>query len=66
MDKEDVVCVYMYMYIYVYMYVCVHIYVCVCVYIYTHTYTSCIHSSISGHLHCFHVLAFVSNTAIFA
>ena len=45
---------------------CIYVCVCVYIYIYTHTYTSRIHSSISGHFHCFCVLAFVSNTAIFA
>ena len=42
--------------------------VCVCIHthIYKHAYISCIHSSINGCLHCFHVLALVNNTAIFA
>ena len=41
----------------------VYIPLCVCIYIHTHT-TSLIHSSVDGHLGCFHVLAIVTSAAM--
>ena len=46
---------------------CVYVCVCVCIYIYIYIYISHIfftHSSVSGHLGCFHVLADVSGVAV--
>ena len=47
------VCVYTYTYIYIY------IYVCVCMY-----HSSSIHSSVDGHLGCFHVLAIANSATV--
>ena len=38
--------------------------VCVCVCLYTHTYHIFIHSSVDGHLYCFHILAIVNHVAV--
>ena len=53
-------------YISVYIYVCVCVYVCmcVCIYIYIYIYIKCsffIHSSVDGHLGCFHVQFLIRN-----
>ena len=47
----------MYIYMCIYMYVCVHM----CIYIY-HIFF--IHSSVDGHLGCFHALAIVNSAAM--
>ena len=44
-----------------------HVCVCVCVYMYIHTHTHhiiFIHSSVDGHLGCFHVLAVLNSAAV--
>ena len=43
------------------MYVCVCVCVCVCVYV---SHILFIHSSVSGHLGCFHILATVINATM--
>ena len=44
---------------------CMCMYVCVCIYIYTHKHhVFLIHSSVNGHLVCFHVLAVVNSAAV--
>ena len=40
------------------------IYVCVCVYTHTHTHIFFIHSSVDGHIGCFHVLAIVNSATV--
>ena len=47
------VCIYIYIYVYIHIYVCIYIY---------HIFF--IHSSVIGHLGCFHVLAFVNSAAM--
>ena len=46
---------------------CVSMYACVCVYTCTHIYTDYIffiHSSVDGHLGCFHILASINNAGV--
>ena len=77
-EKGIYICVYIYtsicihVYIYTYIvYVCVyiHIYVCICVCVYIYMYIYIyhiffIHSSLGGHLGCFHVLAIVNSASV--
>ena len=54
-------CIYIYITSFVYIYICVYACVSVSEYIY---YIFFIHSSLSGHLGCFLILALVNNAAI--
>ena len=50
----------MYVYVYICMFVCMYVCVCICIYI-SHIFF--IHSSVDGHLGCFHVLTIVNSAA---
>ena len=67
------VCVYIYVYVYIYMYMYVYVHVSICTYVYMYIYVYVciyiyhiffIHSSVSGHLGCFHDLAIVNSAAV--
>ena len=57
-----------YTYIYTHIYIHTHTHMYIYIYIHTHTYTYThhnffIHSSVDGHLYCFHVLVIVNSAA---